>query len=78
MEPRQCTRFDFSKYARDAYDAGVRYIGACCGAEAYHIRAITEELLVERGDRPLPHSLTKHEPWGGALKMSSTKHVRDK
>ena len=78
MEPRQCTRFDFSKYARAAYEAGARFIGGCCGTEAYHIRAITEELLVERGEKPLPHALSKHEPWGGALGMSNTAYVNSK
>ena len=32
------------KYARRAYDMGVRYIGGCCGFEPYHIRAIAEEV----------------------------------
>ena len=32
------------KYARQAYDLGVRYIGGCCGFEPYHIRAIAEEV----------------------------------
>ena len=42
MEPRTLTRWDVHKYARRAYDMGVRYIGACCGFEPYHIRAIAE------------------------------------
>ena len=32
------------KYARRAYDMGVRYIGGCCGFQPYHIRAIAEEV----------------------------------
>ena len=28
------------KYAREAFDLGVRYIGGCCGFEPYHIRWI--------------------------------------
>lgn len=38
------TRFEVYKYAREAFDLGVRYIGGCCGFEAYHIRAIAEEV----------------------------------
>ena len=40
------------KYARAAYDLGIRYIGGCCGFEPYHIRAMAEELRAERGRLP--------------------------
>ena len=44
LEPRTLTRWDAHKYARQAYDMGVRFIGGCCGFEPYHIRAIAEEV----------------------------------
>ena len=44
LEPRTVTRWDIHKFARKAYDLGVRFIGGCCGFEAYHIRAIAEEV----------------------------------
>ena len=44
METRLLTRFDMHKYTRKAYDMGIRYIGACCGMEPYHVRAIAEEV----------------------------------
>ena len=40
------------KYAREAYNLGIRYIGGCCGFEPYHIRAMAEELRTERGRLP--------------------------
>ncbi|KAL5259258.1 hypothetical protein ACHWQZ_G009646 [Mnemiopsis leidyi] len=49
LEPRVCTRFEMMRYAREAYDAGIRFIGGCCGFEPYHIRALSEELSKERG-----------------------------
>merc|ERR1711970_749810 len=48
------------RYAREAYDMGIRFIGGCCGFEAYHIRAGAEE----------------HEQWGGGLKMHTKPWVR--
>ena len=48
MEPRQITRWEVARFAREAYDLGVRVIGGCCGFEPYHIRAIAEELAEER------------------------------
>ncbi|KAL9957818.1 hypothetical protein ACROYT_G034766 [Oculina patagonica] len=71
LEPRTLTRWDVHKYARRAYDMGVRYIGGCCGFEPYHIRAIAEELAPERGF--LPEASKKHEPWGESLKH----HAKD-
>lgn len=44
MEPRTATRWEIHKFAREAYDVGIRFIGGCCGFEAYHIRAIAEEV----------------------------------
>ena len=43
------TRFEAAKWARDALEAGIQYIGGCCGFEPYHIRAMSEELSKERG-----------------------------
>ena len=51
MESRGISRWDAAAYAREAYDLGVRYIGGCCGFQAYHIRAMAEELSQERGGR---------------------------
>lgn len=45
MEGRVMTRWEMHKYARAAYDMGIRYIGGCCGFEPYHIRAIAEEVM---------------------------------
>ncbi|XP_078660797.1 betaine--homocysteine S-methyltransferase 1-like [Branchiostoma floridae x Branchiostoma belcheri] len=69
LEPRQLTRFDVHKFARAAYELGVRYIGGCCGFEPHHIRAISEELSAERGGK-LGEGSRKHVPWGGALTSS--------
>jgi len=46
LEPRVMTRWDAHKFARDAYNAGIRYIGGCCGIEPYHIRAVAEEVTI--------------------------------
>ena len=44
LEPRLLTRWDMHKFAREAYEMGVTYLGGCCGMESYHIRAIAEEV----------------------------------
>lgn len=76
LEPRTLTRWDVHKYARRAYDMGVRYIGGCCGFQPYHIRAIAEELAPERGR--FPAASEKHSPWGEALKHHAVAEIRDR
>lgn len=68
LEPRVATRFDVHRYARAAYDLGVRYLGGCCGFESYHIRAIAEEMAEVRGK--LPPASDKHLPWGKCLEQN--------
>ncbi|NWU53990.1 BHMT1 methyltransferase, partial [Dromas ardeola] len=74
LEPRIVTRWDIQKYARKAYDLGIRFIGGCCGFEPYHIRAIAEELAPERGF--LPEASEKHGSWGDNLSMHTKPWVR--
>ncbi|KAM3611572.1 uncharacterized protein V6R79_020687 [Siganus canaliculatus] len=76
LEPRFVTRWDVQKYAREAYNAGIRYIGGCCGFEPYHIRALSEELATERGI--LPAASEKHGLWGAALEMHAKSWIRAK
>jgi len=76
LEPRICTRFDMHKYARDAYDLGVRFIGGCCGFEPYHIRAIAQELQKERN--VIPAGAEKHLPWGESLVIHTKPWVRNR
>nr|CAD7445276.1 unnamed protein product [Timema bartmani] len=74
LEPRVITRWDAQRYAREAYDLGVRYIGGCCGFEPYHTRAISEELTKERGKEA--KGTEKHDLWGGGLTMHTKPWVR--
>ncbi|XP_033115892.1 betaine--homocysteine S-methyltransferase 1-like isoform X2 [Anneissia japonica] len=67
METRLLNRIDAHKFAREAFDLGVRYLGGCCGFEPYHIRALAEELAEERGFRPPGSDM--HEGFD-ALKLS--------
>lgn len=69
MEPRICTRWEIQKFARKAYELGVKYIGGCCGFEPYHTRAISEELEKER--EKVCEASKKHGLWGRALRLSS-------
>jgi len=77
LEPRIMTRFDMARYARESYDAGIRFIGGCCGFEPYHIRAVAEELQEERGGEQ-PEGCQKHQPWGACLSKHTKPWVRSR
>lgn len=44
LEPFVCNRFEMAEFAKEAKKIGVNYIGICCGAAPYHVRAIAEAI----------------------------------
>jgi len=73
LEPRICTRWEMQRYARESYEAGIRFIGGCCGFEPYHIRAVSEELTAERGGFQPASGMIN---WGACLKKHTKPWVR--
>jgi betaine-homocysteine S-methyltransferase len=53
LDPLQWSRHQMADYARRANDAGIRYIGACCGVVATHIREMAIALGKIDRDRKL-------------------------
>jgi len=53
LDPLQWSRHQMADYARRANDAGIRYIGACCGTVATHIREMAIALGKIERDRKL-------------------------
>jgi betaine-homocysteine S-methyltransferase len=44
LTPKTLARGELARFAEDARDAGVRYIGSCCGSVAEHVRAMAKSL----------------------------------
>jgi len=44
MEPYLCTRFQMAEFAKECKEIGVNYLGCCCGASPYHLRAMAEAI----------------------------------
>lgn len=42
LEPLYCNRYEIASFAKEAYDAGIRYLGLCCGAMPAYIREMAE------------------------------------
>jgi betaine-homocysteine S-methyltransferase len=44
LDPFVCTRFEMADFAVAAREAGVGYVGICCGGAPHHVRAMAEAL----------------------------------
>jgi betaine-homocysteine S-methyltransferase len=44
LDPLQLPRADLGRFAADARDAGISYIGSCCGSVQAHVRAMAQVL----------------------------------
>ena len=42
LDPLFCNRYEIGKFAKEAYDLGVKYIGVCCGANPMLVRETAE------------------------------------
>ncbi len=64
LDPMTCNRYEIGEFAKEAYDAGVRYLGICCGNAPHHTRQMAEAL----GRRPpasrFSPDMSKHFAFG--------------
>lgn len=44
LEPLLCNRYEVARFAQDAYELGVRYLGICCGNAPHYTRALAEAI----------------------------------
>jgi betaine-homocysteine S-methyltransferase len=44
LDPLQLSRHEMAEFAREAADAGIDYIGSCCGSVQAHVRAMAKAL----------------------------------
>jgi betaine-homocysteine S-methyltransferase len=44
LDPFLAARSEIFEFGREAFAAGIRYLGVCCGAGPHHIRALAESL----------------------------------
>jgi betaine-homocysteine S-methyltransferase len=59
-----CNRYEMAEFARDAYAAGVSYLGACCGGAPHHIRSMAEALGRTPPASRYSADMTKHAYYG--------------
>ena len=53
LDPMQVSRHAMAEFTRDARDAGIEFIGSCCGSVAGHVRAMAKVLgKLPEAERP--------------------------
>ena len=52
LDPLQLSRREMARWAQQARDLGVDYIGSCCGSVAIHVREMARALGKVAGGRP--------------------------
>ncbi|QBI19070.1 homocysteine S-methyltransferase family protein [Egibacter rhizosphaerae] len=71
LEPFQCNRFEAAAFADTAREAGISYLGLCCGAAPHHIRAMAEALGRTRPASSYAPDMSKHFAFGTDPSLAS-------
>ncbi|MGD2269659.1 MAG: homocysteine S-methyltransferase family protein [Desulfobacterales bacterium] len=75
LDPFTCNRYEMALFAKDAYEAGIRFIGACCGAGPHHIRAIAETLGRTPEASKYSPDMSKHYALGDDARLKKANQV---
>ena len=64
LDPFYCNRYEIAKFALEAFQNDIRYLGVCCGAAPIHIREVAEAIGRQpHGSRYSP-DMDKHFLYG--------------
>lgn len=64
LDPFVCNRYEIGAFGKEAFDMGVRYLGACCGAGPHHIRSLAEALGRQPPASRYSPDMAKHSFYG--------------
>jgi betaine-homocysteine S-methyltransferase len=71
LDPFTCNRYEMALFAQQAYEVGIRFIGACCGAGPHHIRSIAEALGRTPEASKYSPDMSKHYALGNDPKLKN-------
>ena len=75
LDPMQCNRYEISKFAKDAYDLGINYLGVCCGANPMLIREVAEAVGLRVPASRYKEKMSSHFLFGTHKRIP--KHQKD-
>ena len=73
LDPLYCNRYEVRKFAEDAWNSGIRYLGVCCGAAPIHIREVAEAMGKTPPASRYSENMQKHFMYGNDKRLA--KHI---
>lgn len=64
LDPLYCNRYEIRKFAEDAWNNNIRYLGICCGAAPIHIREVAEAMGRKPPASRYSENMQKHFMYG--------------
>jgi len=75
LDPMQCNRYEIGKFAKEAYELGINYLGVCCGANPMLIREVAESVGLKVPASKYKENMSRHFIYGTHKRIA--KHMRD-
>jgi len=73
LDPMQCSRYEIGKFAKEAFDLGINYLGVCCGANPMLIREVAEAVGLKVPASKYRENMENHFMYGQDI----PKHMKD-
>ena len=71
----QCNRYEIRKFAKEANDIGINYLGVCCGANPMLIREVAESVGLKVPASKYKENMSRHFMYGDHPRVP--KHMKD-
>ena len=75
LDPIQCNRYEIGKFAKEAYNLGINYLGVCCGANPMLIREVAESVGLSVPASKYKENMAHHFIYGTHKRIP--KHMKD-
>ena len=79
LDPYLLSRAEMARFAKDAQDLGINYIGICCGAGPHHVRAMAEAIRLHPIASKYSPDISTHGLLGDAVVVGrhEKKHLKN-
>ena len=75
LDPMQCNRYEIRKFAKEAFEIGINYLGVCCGANPMLIREVAETVGLKVPASKYRENMENHYMFGKNKRIP--KHIKD-
>ena len=69
LDPLYCNRYEIRKFAKEAWEMNISYLGVCCGAAPIHIREVAEALGRTPEASRFSENMQKHFMYGSDKRL---------